>query len=229
MPHHLRPWHIGGLTAFALLLLTASPRVARANGNAFFEELEEQRKKVQTFSAQFVQKKTIIFFDEQKVSTGSVLYKAPRQMLWKYETPDATQMRIDSEAVSFYFPELEQIEVYPVEQGDKTSPLFFAFEATADEIKKNFEVAVVFDDVGGLCRVELFPKAGTTTPNLKSVVLWLDESDYLPRRVLIREISGDKTEIELTDVHINAPIADKDVTFNAPEGTPIIRAEPGAF
>jgi outer membrane lipoprotein-sorting protein len=219
-----------GLTAFMLIfLLIAVPcHVARADGNAFFEKLDEQRKNVQSFSARFVQKKTIIFFDEQKVSTGSVLYKTPRQMLWKYETPDKTQMRIDSEAVSFYFPELEQIEIYPVEQGDKASPLFFAFEATADEIKRTFEIAVVFADAG-LCRVELFPKAETMAASLKSVVLWLDESDYLPRRIMVREISGDKTEIELTDVRINEPVADKDLTFNAPEGTPIIRPQPGAF
>ncbi len=219
------------LMAVVALTVFLADSSARANGvdaDSFLHTLETQRGKVDTFAARFVQKKTLALFDEQKTSAGAVFYKAPRRMIWKYETPDNTQMLIDGRAVSFYFPELKQIEVYPLEQGG-ASGFFFAFEATADEIEKNFDVSV---DCGGaerLSRLELSPKSDPLASELKSITLWLGESDYLPRKIRINEISGDVTDIELTDVRLNEPIADEELKFDAPEGTEVIEAGPGGL
>jgi outer membrane lipoprotein-sorting protein len=40
---------------------------------------------------------------------------------------------------------------------------------------------------------------------------------------LIKELSGDITEIELSEMRVNEPIPDEKLKFDAPEGTEIIR------
>jgi outer membrane lipoprotein-sorting protein len=215
--------------ALAALLVDSAAHANGVDAESFLHTLEKQRGKVDTFAARFVQKKRLALFDEQKTSAGVVLYKAPRRMIWKYETPDKTQMRIDGRSVSFYFPELEQIEVYPSEESGGASPFFFAFEATADEIKKSFDVSVVCGGAERLSRVELSPKSEPLASELQSITLWLGESDYLPRRIRINEISGDVTEIELIEGRINGPIADEELKFDAPEGTEVIEAGPGGL
>lgn len=215
--------------ALGVLLFASAAHANGVDSESFLHTLEKQRGKVDTFSARFVQKKTLTLFDEQKTSAGVVLYKAPRRMIWKYETPDKTQMLVDGRSVSFYFPELEQIEVYPSEESAGASPFFFAFEATADEIKKSFDVSVACGGDERLSRVELSPKSDPLASELQSITLWLGESDYLPRRIRINEISGDVTDIGLTEVRVNEPISDEELKFDAPEGTAVIEAGPGGL
>ena len=196
-----------------------------ANGtdvDGFLQNLEDQRKKVHSYAARFKQNKTFALFDERKTSTGEVLYKHPQQMLWKYETPDKTQMRIDGKSVSFYFPELEQIEIYPSREG--ASHFFFAFEASAEELMENFDVRIGASADDRSYRAELVPKSEPLASELQRITLWVGKSDYLPRRVLIRELSGDSTEIEFFDIRVNEPLTDEALEFDAPETTEIIEA-----
>jgi outer membrane lipoprotein-sorting protein len=210
-----------------VLMLFLAWFFARGNSDSglsqqdFLEQFERKRKKVETFAADFVQKKTLPLFDEEKISTGQVLFKTPHRMIWKYTSPDKTEMKVTNESVSFYFPALEQIEVYRMEQGKGAAPFFFAFEATAGEIKENFTLA---GPVGadGLQKVELHPKTDPLAAEVKSVALWLAEADYLPRKILIHEVTGDTTEITFSNVRINQLISDEELEFDAPKGTAVI-------
>ncbi len=215
---------LAGLIVFCSISLC----LAKENVENFLRKFEKQRGKITTYAAQFVQKKTLAVFDEQKVSKGVVLFKAPHQMIWKYETPDRTQMRVVGEEVSFYFPELKQIEKYPPRGGGGT-PFFFAFEATADEIRQNFEISVSPGEAAGLIQVKLIPRSEQMASGLQSITLWLEESDYLPRKILISEPSGDTTVIEFSKVSVNQPIADKELKFDAPEGTQVIETDSGGL
>lgn len=213
-----------------LLLAAWFGLTANSNGSqseqAFLQKFQERRQEVQTFAANFVQKKTLTLFDQEKISTGRVLFKTPHRMIWKYETPDKTEMLVTRDAVSFYFPSLEQIEVYEINEGKGAAPFFFAFEATADEIKENFAISGPFD-VDKLDRVELTPKTEPLASEVKNVTLWLADADYLPRKILINENNGDTTEILLSDIQINQPISDEKLQLEAPEGTEIIREHSG--
>ncbi len=225
------------LSGLVLSVLVAfwMARVCHANGpdeseaDAFLSALERQRSKVETYKADFIQKKNIAIFDQEKTSTGAVFYKAPRRMIWKYQTPDKTQMRVMGEEISFYFPELEQIEIYRSGAGGQGSPFFFAFEATAEEIQKNFDVSVADSRSDGLTRMTLHPVAEPLASQVRKITLWLGRPDYLPRRILIEEISDDTTDIVLSNVQVSESIADEELEFDAPEGTEIIETAPETF
>ena len=150
-------------------------------------------------------------------------------MFWKYEAPDTTQMRMDKDSVSFYFPELEQIEIYDIADNQGASYFFFAFEASAQELKDSFDIVVEKAAEEDLERARLVPTAEPVAAQLLSITLWLRKSDYLPQRILIHEASGDSTEIELSKIRINEPIDDKEMQFDAPEGTEIIKADSYGF
>ena len=224
--------HCFSLTlAIGIVAVLCFSSVVQANGvdlDGLLQTMQKHREKVDTYKARFVPTKTLELFGQQKSSSGVVLYKAPRQMIWKYTAPDRTQMRINSESVSFYFPELEQIEIHSSEKGRGAS-FFFAFEATVDELKKNFSITDYSVFEGMLKRMDLSPKSDTVAPGLQSIILWLRTPDYLPEKILIREVSGDATEIELSDISVNIPVTDKELNFDAPEGTEIIRAGSGFF
>ena len=214
----------------AALLLVCIGSTAYANGvdvDGFLQNIEEQREKARSYKALFTQNKTIALFDEKKTSTGVMLYKHPQKMLWKYETPDKTQIRITGESVSFYFPELEQIEIHP--STESASHFFFVFEASAEELTKNFDICVGASADDRTHRIELLPKSEPLAPDLQSITLWVGKSDYLPQKILVREISGDTTEIEFSDIRVNQPVTDEELEFDAPENTEIIEAGADRF
>ena len=109
------------------------------------------------------------------------------------------------------------------------SYFFFAFEASADELKKDFDISIGKAAEEELEQVRLFPTAESVAAQLQSITLWLRKSDYLPQRILIHEASGDRTQIELSKICVNEPIDDKEMQFDAPEGTEIIRADSFGF
>ncbi len=203
---------------------------ARADGQdaqgKFLEKFQQKRRNVATYQADFTQKKTLSLFGEEKVSSGEVLFKTPHRMIWKYQRPDRTEMLVTDKAVSFYFPSLNQIEVYKMTDGKGAAPFFFAFEATADQITENFSLVGPVDE-GGLERIDLTPTKDPLASEVKTVVLWLSNKDYLPRKILINELSGDTTEITLSHARINKAIADEQLDFNAPKGTEIIEESSG--
>jgi outer membrane lipoprotein carrier protein len=211
-----------------VLCLHSAVRGECSDVDGFLHDFEKHRGNVETYSANFVQKRMMDIFGEERISTGVVLYKAPERMMWKYQTPDRTQMLVERESVSFYFPELEQIEIYALGKGEEASSFFFAFEAGADALKKTFEISLGADDEP-LRRVELSPKPGADMSRLASLTLWIDKSDYLPREILIRDKTGDSTDIKLSDIKVNQPIADVEMNFNAPEGTTIVQGDSGTF
>lgn len=224
-------FHFSQSFAIALMVLVCFNSVVEADGidlDNLLQDMKNHRARVTTYKADFVQTKSLALFDQQKISSGVALYKAPRQMIWRYTDPDKTQMRVDNESVSFYFPELEQIEIYPLEEGRGAS-FFFAFEATVDELMQNFTIADYSVSEGMLNRLDLNPKSDTIAPGLKSIVLWLRNPDYLPEKILIREMSGDTTKIELSDIQVNMPLADEELNFDAPEGTKVIQAQSDLF
>ena len=217
--------------SLAALIILCVGSLTLANGvdtDGFLRDFEQKRGEINTYTARFVQKKILTLFEETKISNGALYYRAPQQMTWKYSRPDKTQMRINRDSVSFYFPELEQIEVYPLDKGGGASSFFFAFEASADELKENFEISIgaAGED---LHRVDLSPKSGPLAQQLRGITLWLGKTDYMPRKILIRDISGDTTEIALSEIRVNEPIADDEIEFDAPEGTEIIQMRSGAF
>jgi outer membrane lipoprotein-sorting protein len=159
--------HLALMGALVLLCIDATSRADGVDVDRLLQDLEDRRGEINSYGARFVQKKTLALFDEEKISTGVMLYKAPRQMIWKYDTSDKTQMRIDGESVSFYFPELKQIEVYPAERGKGVSHFFFAFEASADELKESFEVFIGAVDNERLTRIDLVPKSDPIASELR--------------------------------------------------------------
>jgi outer membrane lipoprotein carrier protein len=227
-PSFLRSLHGLCIAVVFLLCLNAHSHGQCESAKGFLHDFAKHRANVATYSAKFVQKRTLGLFGETRTSTGAVYYKSPQKMMWKYESPDNTQMLVERESVSFYFPELEQIEVYAVKEGEEASGFFFAFEAGADELEKSFEISTS-DEGEEIRRVELLPKPGSGQSQLAAITLWLDRSNYLPREILIRDTAGDTTEIKLSEIEINRSIDDKVMKFDAPEGTAIVEGMSGAF
>ncbi|MBI4832616.1 MAG: outer membrane lipoprotein carrier protein LolA [Candidatus Lindowbacteria bacterium] len=197
--------------------------------DGFLKNLEQQRAKVQTYKARFTQKRMLTLFEETKTTTGVVLYKAPRQMIWKYDPPDKTQMRVDRDSVSFYFPDLQQIEVYPSGKGEKGLHFFLAFEASAEALKEGFTISVCTTGSKDMNQIDLFPKVAPLSSEVKSITIWVGKTDFLPRKVVVHELSGDTNEIQFAGARVNEAISDKELQFDAPKGTKVIEASPGAF
>ena len=218
----------GLLAALVVLWLNSLAYGNGINVDCFLQDMESKRGKVETYAAKFVQVKTIVLFEESKMSSGVLLYKAPQKMIWKYEEPDKTQMRIEAESVAFYFPELEQIEIYPIGESGGTSSFFSAFETGAEELKHKFEVSVYAAEEN-VYRVELVPRSEPVSSQVSQITLWLEASDYLPRKMRILEVSGDSTAIELSEIRTNEPMADDELEFDAPEGTTIVKSDSDIF
>ncbi|MEJ2744626.1 MAG: outer membrane lipoprotein carrier protein LolA, partial [bacterium] len=127
-----------------LIAVVASLHAAHAadmDTAAVLKKMEGAGKKFTTLQADFRQERTYALFDEKRASSGTISYKKPGAMLWKYNPPDNTVISIKGRRAVMYLPDIKQAQKISLAKDRKTESLLIGFGNTADEIRRNFTVA----------------------------------------------------------------------------------------
>lgn len=226
----------------AVLLCVGPPAPAPAAQelselDAFLAKLDEARAHLTDFSAAFRQLRYASLFDDTKLSTGRVTYRAPDEMLWEYQTPDRSFLRLGKEDVRFYFPLLEQIEVYPRGAQGNMSSLMDSFNGGAGALRETYEITlhppgsghatidgadVEVPDAPGL---RLTPLDAALLEQFSRVDFWVRPDTFVPCLLIIEEPTGDRTTFHFTEIRTNQGLDDAALDFHAPPDTEVIRVD----
>ncbi|MEK7369226.1 MAG: outer membrane lipoprotein-sorting protein, partial [Planctomycetota bacterium] len=108
----------------------------------------------------------------------------------------------------------------------------FGYEGSVEKAKENYFIemlpaAAAKGNDGnneGLYLLKLTPKpSATRTPQYNEILLWIDDSLWLPVQMELYESDGEViNRIELRDVKINKPIDDDVFQFEVPKGVKLV-------
>lgn len=152
-----------------------------------------------------------------------------RYMRWDYAIPDKQVLVSDGKIFSMYFAELQQMIISPADTLD--TDLTYSFFTGKGTLKNDFYIRPANEEFqvennAEFQVIKLIPK--TAQSQVQDIHLWATP-DSLIRRISIRDHFNTVTDLNLSDIEIDALVGKNRrellsfFSFVPPEGTEIIR------
>jgi outer membrane lipoprotein carrier protein len=210
----------GGQAAAAARAQALSPDEAVAR-------LERTLKAVTTLQARFEQLHFSMSVSEPLREKGDLFLRKPDRMRWAYKDPQDKVFLYKEGVLEMYLPEEKQLTRSPVAKEALETDIFGIFLGAM-----SFREAYAVEDnpfpteAARVRQVRLTPK---TEGEFSHLLLEIDETTWLPRRVIFLEWAGNKREFIFSQIRTGVRIPDKTFTLRVPPGTEVIDDTGGAI
>ena len=145
------------------------------------------------------------------VSRGTLLARGAT-MLWKTQTPEATEMRIDQKQIELYYTSQKTVEIYAVQGAMRriaSSPIprlaallrQYSFTPAAPGAFGSEEAKTL--------SLQMTPTAADIQEHVQSASVQIDETTGTIRTLIITDTDGDSSEVRFTEVKINSGIEEQ--------------------
>jgi outer membrane lipoprotein-sorting protein len=206
----------------ALLALAAAAGQTKTPAE-FFDEFSARRDATTSLQARFVQ--TTTSPDEVVVSEGTLVYTKPKRLIFRYSDPPLVYM-IDGLRVYEFDPDIEQVQIYDLEDRPESEAFYLGFETDALRLQEAYNVRVLppDDPARHALAVEFTPKPRDDgeEPFFRSVLIQLVKGDLLPSTILIVNDEESSTSFTIAEYSLNAELPESTTHVTVPEGTTIV-------
>ena len=186
---------------------------------SFYEKFAAKRNEIQSLHARFTQITSTP--DEIITSTGDIYYTSPKRILFRYEDAELHYL-IDGLRAYEYDAELQQLQIFDMEDRPEAEAFFLGFEKNADRLSEAYHIRVTEISETGV-ELELKPRdTESETTFFQSLTLRLRAGDYLPTKIHI--VNDDESDViyDIGDFTVNDPRHKTENLIFLPEGTVII-------
>ena len=229
------------MCSLALLAGSAAKEERAAELDEVLASMQKAADAVVDLSAKFTYVRYLYEFEDEKRRVGTLRFRKPEFVRIDYETPYPWHIYITPELYQDYRPDTNVLtrarrERSSEHQGSET--LAIAMGTSPTKLRERFALSLVEDPTltaeerQHLRVIELLPKKGELPEEVVRVRLWVDSSDWLPRRVMSFKRSadtktwdgdpktwqGDTETFLLTDIKTNQKLSDKVFEFRPPPG-----------
>jgi outer membrane lipoprotein-sorting protein len=204
----------------AALLAPAPSSAAAVTAGQAVANLEKALKSITTLEGRFEQLYYSMSVSEPLREKGDLFLQKPDRMRWTYKSPQDKVFLYKDGVLEMYLPEDKQLTRSPVDPEALKSDIFGIFLGTV-----SFRDAYTVEDnpfptdAARVRQVKLVPK---TEGEFSHLLLEIDETTWLPRRVIFLEWAGNKREFFFSQVRTGVRIPAKTFTLKVPPGTEII-------
>jgi outer membrane lipoprotein carrier protein len=211
------PAAVAALALLAGALAAQTPAVTPEEAVA---NLEKALKAVRTLRADFEQLHYSMSVSEPLREKGELLFEKPDRMRWEYKSPQDKVFLYKEGILETYLPEDKQLTRSPVAEEALKSDIFGIFLGTM-----SFRDAYAIEsnpfptDAARVRQVKLTPK---TEGDYSHILLEIDETTWLPRRVLFLEWAGAKREFVFSRIRTGVRLPSGAFTLKVPPGTEVI-------
>jgi len=215
---------IMGLAALAAVLgplpAPASPAAPAVSAEQAVGNLERALKAATTLQARFEQLYYSMSISEPLREKGQLFLEKPDRMRWDYKDPQDKVFLYNEGVLETYLADEKQLTRSPVSEEALKSDIFGIFLGTV-----SFRDAYVIEDspfptdATRVRQVKLTPK---TEGDYSHILLEIDETTWLPRRVIFLEWAGSKREFVFSRIRTGGRIPARTFVLKVPPGTEII-------
>ena len=209
------------IAAFAALAQPAAPTLTLDQVRA---KLEENYKSINTLSANFEQE--LWSATQGRVISkgeGSVAYKKPGHMVWKYVKPEEHLYLTDGDTIWDYAPVDKEATVYQVKES-----LYKSFLLGISDLKKDFEIAFHSGramNQAGLYQLDLTPRDPLERETIGRITIYLDPATFLISETETIDALGNRNVIRFKDLVKNPALPDEAFKFTPPKGVRVIKPD----
>ncbi|MFQ5433155.1 MAG: outer membrane lipoprotein carrier protein LolA [Nitrospinota bacterium] len=215
---------MGKIAFIAAFLIAVQPLYAAETGKEeIINKVETRFASMKNFTASFRQKQFDASLGETEISGGSVTMQKPLKMRWEYIEPQKQTVVSDGKSIYFYVPADRQVMVEPLGNvlTSRSPALFLSGSYKLSEIFRiELEPAGDKDRMKGDIKLSLVPKEKSLS--VTRIVLSVKSGDFTISAFTLYDWTGNRTEIEFTEMKINGRINEAVFNFNRPAGVEIM-------
>lgn len=200
---------LAGRLVGLLLVFLPVPLCASQGGDAavFLSRVQQAAEQVRSFSADFVQEKRLVLFEEPVIFHGVLTVVRPDKLRWEFFEPLPSALVLDGDrglrCVDDAPPRRFTLEEDPI-MGVVAEQLWLWLGGDYRGLARNYRVRLE-----GELSVVVTP-AGTDDPEyLESVRIVFDRDALHPRQVIITEPGGNQTLISFGDPVLNPDVPEE--------------------
>ena len=190
-------------------------------------KVDSRYEQTQDLQADFSQETKIEGFETRLSSTGRVLLKKPGLLRWDYVEPSVEQIFVEGDQVMVYTPEHKQVVKANLTQiAASKAPLVLL--QGAGKLAEQFDVIAPSQDESpqeGPPLITLVPKPDEKERSaVARVVLEIDPSSYLIKKMDLHEISGNISTLRFSNIQVNQGLDTAQLKLNLPEDVIMVDA-----
>ncbi len=206
------------------LFIAAQPlNSADIDKNEIVAKVESRFAAMKNFKARFSQKLYNTALGETEQSAGLVAMQKPLKMAWEYHEPQKQTIISDGEFLFFYVPADRQVVVEHIGKvlTSRSPALFLAGNRKLSDIFRiELETAANEAKIKNEVELTLFPKEKSLT--VTRIILRVSREDFIVSSFTLFDWTGNRTDIEFTEMKVNGKLNEKRFVFEKPEGVEMI-------
>ncbi len=168
---------------------------------------------VRAISAKLVKTTVTVLVNDRSTQSGTIYYKKGKKpkLLIRFAEPSAETILIKNDRASIYYPRLNQIQEFNLEQRRDVLQQFLllGFGTETSELRESYHLKYLgVENLDGQETpvLELTPRSASVARQLKKVDLWISERSWLPVQQEFFEPSGDYIIARYASLKINSPM-----------------------
>ncbi len=203
------------LLAVSILFTTHPARTQ--DPTTVVSNIQKKYASINDLRSPFTQETRIKDLEEKILSSGKVWFKKPAMMKWQYEEPWKDTIVSDGKKVWYFDSQENQVAETEFDSVWTGSIGSYTVISILEDLDRLFDVrlgAGSTDEQGNI----LLDLKQKNQEQSKQVTIAVDPKTYALRKIIIGDVFGNTTIIELGTAEVNLGIPDSFFTFKKPEG-----------
>jgi outer membrane lipoprotein-sorting protein len=164
---------------------------------------------------------------DTSTETGEIFVRKDSKVRIDFQTPDPRTILRNGDNLYIYTPKINRVEEYNIGKNRAMVDQYLAlgFGTRTESLKRNYEIALSGEeDLDGhkAAVLELTPRSDEQRKQISKVVMWIDESSWLPvQQKFLEAGSGDYVMSRYTKVMKNLKLGDGKFKPDWPKGAKV--------
>lgn len=164
---------------------------------------------------------------DTSTETGEIFVRKDSKVRIDFQTPDPRTILRNGDNLYIYTPKINRVEEYNIGKNRAMVDQYLAlgFGTRTETLQKNYTIALTGEeelDGHKAAVLDLTPKSEEQQKQISKVVIWVDESSWLPVQQKFMEAgSGDYVLSRYTKVMKNLKLGDGKFKADWPKGTKV--------
>jgi outer membrane lipoprotein-sorting protein len=197
---------------FALFSMLSGPaRGLAAGDDALLAAWLNAQTNIQTWSADFVQTRTLKSLTQPLTATGHVWFEAPNRFRWELGNPPQTIAARQPDQMLLIYPRLKRVERYPLNLTDAgpwkdmMALLDAGFPRSRAEVESRFNILAQTTE-NGIHEITLQPKAESARRMMPEIKIAFDANTFSLRSTELRFRDGSTMKNVFNNAVLNPKI-----------------------
>ncbi|MFZ0964040.1 MAG: outer-membrane lipoprotein carrier protein LolA [Terriglobia bacterium] len=215
---------LAGVLALALVP-SASARKGKHHTDLteILSDMNEASKRLKTVSANLEYTKVTVLVDDKSTESGQLFVRHGKteEIRIDIQTPDRKVLLFKKNKGEIFFPKINQIQEYDLEQKSDLVQQFLllGFGSDTGDLKKAYELKYIREedlDDDTTVLLELLPNRKNVAAQISKIQLWVNEESWLPAQQKFFESGGDYLIARYSGVKVNRVLPPSTFELNAP-------------